>query len=220
MSAESETTDQPHVSHKHKKRWFSTRWAWFLIGLLIGVLGLLAVRFATYSMPETHYHANFAVYINGQRETFKDATYYEEVKVCSLHGATPQARVHMHDEENGVVHVHDDAVTWGDLFANLGWSVGGDFIHTRTTLYQANDTDKVNIILNGQDLTDLTNIQNEVIHDKDRLLVSYGPSDENTLQSQFKTVPSSADSYDTRPDPASCSGGEETTWQQKLHHLF
>jgi hypothetical protein len=196
------------------------RLAFLMIGLLLGVLGLLIIRFATYAPESVHYHANFAVYIDGKRETFKDPTYYEEVKVCDLHGTTPQSRVHMHDEEAGVVHVHDKAVTWGDFFNNLGWQIGPDFIHSKDTLYAASDTDKLNVMLNGQDLTGITDISNEVINDKDRLLVSYGPSDPAVLEKEYSSVPNNAAKVDTQNDPASCAGSEGPTFADRLHHLL
>jgi cell division protein FtsI/penicillin-binding protein 2 len=111
------------------------RLAFLLLGVLIGAVFVLAIRFINYQPEHTHYHANFAVYANGQREQFKSPQYYEEVKICDLNGTSPQARVHMHNEENGVIHVHDKAVTWGDFFENLGWTIGPNFIRTSNKLY-------------------------------------------------------------------------------------
>lgn len=59
------------------------RWFLFVAGIVLGALALLVIRFFTYSPPQVHYHANFAVYINGQREQFKGPQYYQEVAVCS-----------------------------------------------------------------------------------------------------------------------------------------
>src|SRR5450432_3603881 len=86
-----------------------------VIGIIVGVLALLVVRYFTYNPPRVHYHANFAVYINGQQEQFKDNFYYEsEASACTATGnITPPDRAHMHDHINNVVHVHDHAVTWG-----------------------------------------------------------------------------------------------------------
>ncbi|HEX8227172.1 MAG TPA: hypothetical protein VF572_04880 [Candidatus Saccharimonadales bacterium] len=196
------------------------RWKWLLGGVLLGALLLLAVRFVTYHEDHTHYHANFAVYIDGTRESFAGQEYYQEVKICDMAGVSPLARTHMHDEESGVVHVHDKAVTWGQFFQNLGWNIGTDFISTPDKLYQASDASKLNIILNDQDLTDLTTITNQVIDDRDRLLVSYGPADSAELQKQYRSVPSDAASYNEKDDPASCGGGETPTVKERLRHLL
>jgi hypothetical protein len=192
-------------------------------GLLLGALIVLGIRFATYKPVQVHYHANFAVYINGKREEFKGPQYYQEVAVCSstndIH--MPQQRTHMHDNINSVIHVHDHSVTWGQFFENLGWYVGPDFIQKDDgTRYVADDTNKLNVVINGQDYTGLQAITNEVINDRDRLLLSFGNIDQKTLDQEFKSVPSTAKHYDESKDPASCSGSEKVTLKDRLHHLF
>lgn len=192
-------------------------------GLLLGALVILAVRFVAYQPDRVHYHANFAVYINGQREEFERPQYYEEIATCSSAGgiAVPQQRGHMHDNENGLVHVEDHLVTWGQFFENLGWYVGPDFIQTENgTNYTAVDQAKLHIVINGQDYTDLTPITNTVIKDEDRLLVSFGDIDQATLDKEYKTIPATARLANVTPDPASCSGAESITTVERLRHLF
>src|SRR5476651_440128 len=103
-----------------------TTWLVLVLGMVIGVLVLGAIRFVAYSAPdEVHYHANFAVFINGQKEQFKDPGLYEETSMCTISTTkTPMERAHMHDQVNNVVHVEDSAVTWGQFFENIGWTVG------------------------------------------------------------------------------------------------
>lgn len=198
---------------------------WFLLGggLVLGAAVILGIRFATYEMPHTHYHANFALYINGQREEFKASHYYEEIAACTLNGTIqPAQRAHMHDEINSVIHVHDDAVTWEQFFNNNGWTLGPNFIQNdQRTIYLEDDTNKLNIMLNDQNLTDLTNIANQVIKDEDRLLISFGNIDDSTLNKEYKSVPATAHHYDVTPDPASCAGVmENPSFSERLHHLF
>jgi hypothetical protein len=182
-----------------------------LAGFIAGIVWFGALRFFLVHPAETHYHANFAVYINGQREEFKSFTYYEEIAACTTAFAdNPKGRVHMHDNVNDVIHVHDKRVTYTDFFENLNWSIGTDFIHTDATLYSNNDQAKMKFVLNGEQVS---RIDNRVIGDKDRLLVSYGPADTD-LDAQYKTVADSAEEVDQKQDPASCSGlngpGEES----------
>jgi len=214
----SETTDQSSTTTSLSR--IIPVWAWLSAGLLLGMLLLLAVRFVTYSPDHTHYHANFAVFPNGERQDFKDPQYYQEVKICNLKGTSPQARTHMHNSENGIIHVHDEAVTWGQFFENLGWIVGPDFMRTDTELLVASDINKLNIILNGQDLTDVSTITNQVISNKDRLLLSYGPADTAALDKQFNTVASTAEKYNATKDPASCGSEETPTTEERLKNLF
>lgn len=198
----------------------TSKWVFLVYGLLLGAFIVLAVRFITYAPTETHYHANFAVYINGQQEPFKDPKYYQEVTLCSLHGSTPLSRAHMHDEVPGVIHVHDQAVTWGQFFENLGWGIGPNYLYDGSTLHVGDGSAQLNIELNGQNLTGLTDISDQVIQDKDRLLVSFGNIDPQTLSSEYKTVPTSAAQYDKQKDPSSCKGPEDVTLADRFKHLL
>lgn len=199
------------------------KWVLFVVGLLLGVLVTLAIRFATYNVQQTHYHANFAVYINGQREQFKGPQYYEEVSACSASGPIqPPQRAHMHDNINSVIHVHDNGVSWQQFFNNIGWTLGPNFIQdNQQNMYVEDSTNKLNIILNGQNLTDLTSIANQVIHDRDRLLISFGNISNNALQKEYSSVPNTAKHYDESKDPASCAGQmSKVTLGDRFRHLF
>lgn len=207
----------------HRLSFLKRTLALFILGLLLGALVILAIRFLTYQPVQTHYHANFAVYLNGQRFEFKGPQYYEEVAACAVHGKIqPAQRAHMHDNINSVIHVHDDGVTWEQFFNNIGWYLGPNFIQTDDgTMYTENGDNKLNVMLNGQNLTDISNIANQVIGDRDRLLVSFGNIDTNTLQNEYTSVPSTAKHYDETKDPASCAGVmSSATFSERLHHLF
>lgn len=193
------------------------------LGLLIGASLVLGIRFATYAPEHVHYHANFSVYINGEREEFKDPKYYQEVAICMAgQGITvPEARAHIHDNDNTSIHIHDHAVTWNQLFNNLGWNIGSDYIVTDAgTVYKENASDKLHIYINNQDYTGLTNLTNTVIKDKDRLLISYGNLDDVTLLQEAKTVATTAAKLDASQDPATCAGNEKITLKNRFKHLF
>jgi len=85
-----------------------TKWFIAVACLLLGAAVVLGIRFATYKVNSVHYHANFALYINGQREEFKGMGYYTEVEMCKLDTTmVPSERAHMHDNVNNVVHVEE-----------------------------------------------------------------------------------------------------------------
>lgn len=201
---------------------YKRKLALLLYGLLLGALAIFGIRFFTYSPDHTHYHANFQVYINGQREQFKDAAYYEDVATCSAYSnLTPKERAHMHGEVNDVIHVHDHAVTWGQFFTNIGWFVGDDFMKTKDdTMYMADGNKKLHIMLNGQDYTDLTPITNMQIGDQDRLLISFGDISDKTLQTEYDGVKNNAKKADETQDPASCSGNIKPSTSDRLKHLL
>lgn len=208
------------------KKYFSFMKNTWFIGIGCFVLGaaiVLGIRFFSYKPDDVHYHANFAVYLNGQRELFKSPIYYTEEAACTLSGTvTPSGRVHMHDNVNDVIHVEDHAVTWGQFFQNLGWNMGATYLVDRTgVMYQEDGNSKLHLILNGQDYTDFGGLENTVIKDQDKLLVSFGNESGDTIQKEYKAIPSTAKHYDTTPDPASCSGNHDAvTVHDRLMHVL
>lgn len=192
-------------------------------GLVLGMLVVLGVRFETYAPEHTHYHANFAVFINGKQEEFKNPKYYQEVAICSKsRGITlPEARAHLHDKDNSAIHIHDHAVTWGQFLNNIGWNIGNNFLVTDdNTVYQEAAENKLHIYINNQDYTGITTLTNTVIKDKDRLLISFGNQDDQTLLKEAKAVSNSAAKYDAGKDPGTCSKHEKPTFKERLQHLF
>lgn len=191
-----------------------------VIGAIFGALAVLGIRFATYAAPaDTHYHANFAVYVDGTQEQFSNPLLYEEISECSISTEKkPGERAHLHENIKDVVHVEDSAVTWGNFFQNINWNVSDKYLDTSEDLLVNTETKKVTYVLNGEEISDITN---KVIGDKDRLLVSYGTATKDEINKQFSTVASSAEKYNVTKDPASCSGSQsEDSIKDRLKHLF
>jgi len=184
------------------KKLFSREQAFFSLGILVGLSILALARFISYQ-PPTHYHANFAVFINGERDKFDGPGFYEAVTACTTNDTlTPAHRAHMHNHVNNVTHVHEPAVTWGMFFENIGYSIGAHHLATNTKIYSETDSQAVRFILNGEELDSVTN---KVIESEDQLLVSVDKPNSN-LSSQIKQIANSAGEYNAKPDPASCSG--------------
>lgn len=196
---------------------------WFLCGVsaLIGIVIILGIRFVLYTPETVHYHANFAVYVNGQKEQFKGHRYYEETaaSMCSLKPVeSPLERAHMHDDINSVVHVEDHLVTWGNFFQNIRWGVGDDYLKTADHVYVPSSRDKLTFILNGRKVD---SISNTVIGDQSTLLISYGADSSSVIQKQYDGIKNSAKKYDLEQDPAGCSGSHRnTTVSDRLKHLL
>lgn len=187
-------------------------------GLFLGALLVLGVRFFTYHPQRIHYHANFTVYINGQREQFADPILYEESGAACREEEqmVPMERAHMHDNVNDVVHVEDHAVTWGQFFTNLGWVVDAKIIKTPDQMLLSDSEHKISFILNGE-TTD--NVSNRVIGDQDKLLVDYGASDQ-TVKNEYAAISNKALKYDTSTDPKSCGGQAAPGFRERVKHLF
>ncbi len=189
-----------------------------LAGFLVGIVWFVAVRYVMYQSNTVHYHANFSLYINGKHDEFKSFTFYEEVQACTSEADNdPKHRVHMHNQENDVIHVHAPAVTWGAFFDNLGYSLGDKSIETDDGVFANNDTEKLTFTLNGQQVD---KIANRLMASEDRLLINYGNDDTATLQSRFNEVASSAAEKNTQQDPASCSGSVKLTPLNRLKKVI
>lgn len=186
--------------------------------LLVGAAAILGVRYATYKPDAVHYHANFAVYVNGKQEQFKGMQYYEETaaKACTLEKVDdPAERAHMHDNVSSVVHVEDHLVTWGNFFQNLSWGIGDDYLKTADGIFTPSDQNKLTFMLNGKKVESIANV---IIGDQDKLLVSYGAGDD--AQKQYEGIQNDARKYDLEQDPASCSGSHGVDASERLKHLF
>ncbi len=189
-------------------------------GALIGVFGFGLYRYTTIDFEHTHYHANFAVHINGEKEQFEGFAYYEELTGCSLdRGRYPRGRAHMHEPENGLVHVHDEAVTWGGFFENLGFSVGRNHLSTPTATYIESEDLDITYVLNGKALS-VSNIASMEIKDTDRLLVAVGADKAESLEFFDNVVPANAAEFNESSDPGTCSSGEDHGFTDRLKEVF
>lgn len=197
------------------RRLVKHRLAIVFFGALIGAGLVIGVRMLSLRDNHTHYHANFGLYINGTRDEFNNFTFYEEVTSCAGNDKNnPKLRTHMHNNVNYVVHVHDEAVTWGAFFANLGYTLGNDMIKTDDGLFvEGQDDKKLTFWLNGEPAS---SVYNKTIADDDLLLVSYGSDDESVLQKQNAAIVDDAKKYDETADPAACSGDPKLTLLERF----
>ena len=93
-----------------------------ILALLGGVLALGLARLAFAPLaPVTHHHANWAVFVDGERMDLSADRYMEEIAACAAsdEGILPSQRIHMHENNPDIVHVHHEGATWGALMANL-----------------------------------------------------------------------------------------------------
>lgn len=178
----------------------------------------LGMRLVLAEPSQTHYHANFAMFFEGNRDKLENFTFYEEVSACSAdNDNNPRSRVHLHDQNPYTIHVHDKAATWGHLLANLGYSLSNDTIATRDKQYAENDTMKLRFILNGRPVS---SIANKTIGNEDVLLIDYGDSSEATLLSRYNQIPKDAAEFNSQPDPAACGGDYGGSFTDRLRYAL
>lgn len=182
--------------------------------VLLGVFILGLVRFIFVHDHHTHYHANFALYINGQKDEFNSFTYYEEVTACSDSSKmNPKSRAHMHNNVNSIVHVHDDAVTWGHFFSNLGYVFHDNLLITPKGRYEPVDDKKFSYILNGEKVK---NISDKVIKSEDTLLINFGSDSEQELSARYSNIKQDAHEFNIKADPGGCAGAHDESITKRI----
>lgn len=192
-----------------------TRLQLAVFAFLFGMVAFVGIRYATIKDTSVHHHANFALYVNGQRDEFKSFTFYEEVQACSNHDAdNVKAKVHMHDNNSGLVHVHAGGVTWGQFFANLGYGLSSKALTTDKGVFVDNqDGNELTFLVNGQPVM---NIANQIIKSEDKVLINYGKDSDATIKQRVDSLPSDAREANTKDDPATCSGAHKFTPKERL----
>jgi hypothetical protein len=194
-----------------------------MVGVVAGVLGLAGFRFATVPPPAvTHHHANWALFVDGERVDLSDARYMEDVAACRADPASigPRDRVHLHDGNADVVHVHHPAATWGHLMTNLGFHLGPDFVVTADgERHFAEGERTLKFFRNGIQLPEL---HNEAIRSEDRVLITFGAeSAAEALVTQFPRVADDAAEHNEKADPGACMGGHEPeSFRSRLERAF
>lgn len=190
-----------------------------VIGVVLGLLIFAAIRFFTYNSPEhTHYHANFAIYINGQQLKFEDPSNYQEIVSCIKDDETnPLHRAHMHDGIYDVIHVHADAVTWNQFFENLNMTTDATYLRIKNDSFINNSPSKTTYILNGKKIVSLSGL---VISSQDKLLINYGSDDDNVITQRYDAITDKAKNYNEKLDPASCSGKLTNSFSDRLNNIF
>jgi len=144
------------------------------------------------SRQATHWHADFALFMDGQQFKFDDP------KFISTEDEEKSAYAHIHDPRHTVVHVHYTGTTWQEFFDILGFdlndrstvtgAVGGPACLTMPdgTKHCDGNGKTFKFIVNGVKVDGVATLD---ITDLDRVLISYGPeSFDDVLKNQWPQV--------------------------------
>ncbi len=138
---------------------------------------------------DTHEHADFLLYLNGQQFNFAQAKYMDK----------EQARAHMHDMVGTIVHKHWKGATWGEFFAGMGMKLNG------TCLVLDDGTPYCNNAASGKTLQvfiNTTKVYGDYsvveIMDLDRALFTYGNEGSDAIAQQVSAVGDNACRYSDR----------------------
>lgn len=95
-----------------------------LVCILLVMLRLVEDSEEAKNYEDTHIHAAFQVYVDGELQDYSGSDYMH-LGVCGADEAEPNfddvtERVHLHENVGDVAHVHATETTWRDLFVSLG----------------------------------------------------------------------------------------------------
>ena len=138
-----------------------------------------------------HVHSDFAVYIDGQKFNFAQEKYMTSTDVC--HSEFHAQKLHLHDMNADVAHVHEAGHSWKDFFTSLGFEFTDNRLKIDEGKVYANDGQKKwRFFVNG---TEVPSIQDYQFHDLDQVLLTYGNTDKQTIQTQLASVTKKACIY-------------------------
>lgn len=150
-----------------------------LLLLIVGIVGTgLVIRFAVHSFEEQepyHVHADIALFLNGQRFDLSQSKYME-IAPCNA-GETHEEdeslldRVHLHDGNGNVVHVHAPNITYAQFFESLNMHLTeSGFTDDEGHNYIEDQDHSFHFYRNGEPTADLPS---QTIQDLDRVLISF-----------------------------------------------
>ncbi len=128
-----------------------------------------------------HWHADFALYIRGERFDFSDERFLSGGEDDHL-----SENVHLHEPRYDVVHVHLEQTTWHEFLATLGFALTESCLTPPAGEPLCNsESERLSFFLNG---VRLDGIAFEDITDIDRVLISFGSETEAELGAQLASV--------------------------------
>ena len=191
--------------------------------LAIAAMAIIAIALVAYQLfilnpqqikptengTEYHVHADFAVFIRGQKLNFSAKEFMHE-ELCGKPGEpepmdlnTPEGRaeaMHLHDLNGNVLHVHNANATLPLFFQNMGFELTQDCIKTREAQYCNSQSETLKVYVNAGQIQDFLNYNPE---DLDKILVTFGSESQGLINAQYESITSQACIYSEKCSPPS-----------------
>lgn len=159
-------------------------------GILVALL-VLGGFFVFYWLPhqpvaptDVHLHADLMVYLDGNQIDFSQSKYQSDED----HHLSE--RVHFHDGDGNVFHVHAAQVTLGELFESLGIRFTADcFVTDENIPYCDGPQGQLKFFVNDQSNTQFDAY---IPKDLDRILIAYGNESPVQLRQELDAVTDNA----------------------------
>lgn len=168
------------------------------LGILLIGIGLSGIIVSLFVPVEIHEHADFAVYVEGNRINFSRPDYMSDNGELS-------EKIHLHDMDGNVMHKHAEGATLGMFFE----SIGIVFNETCFNGHCTNDSSRLIMYVNGMPSYEYGMYE---FSDLDRILIIFGNMTGN-ITAHMDAVTSDSCIYSGKcpergdaPDENSCSG--------------
>ena len=184
-----------------------------VLGVIIAVAVLVgkALLDSGTAIPEigvvgdVHYHADFALYIDGERYNFAQDKY------MSTGNKSLSNFAHLHDMKGNIIHKHASGITLGFFMETVGMKLNDTCLMIDDGTSYCDDGNKeLKIYVNGKHNDEFAEHD---IKDEDKILLSYGDVSEEELQAQIESVSYEACIYSLTcpekgvpPEEATCVG--------------
>lgn len=89
--------------------------------LVVFAIGFVTYKLSTVPTTPVHYHANFAIFIDGKQVDFTKPSLMH-IKPCTndeSESSEPEENVHLHDQVGNVVHLHAAGISWRTFFHSI-----------------------------------------------------------------------------------------------------
>ena len=171
----------------------------YIVLILVLVVTLGSYFFYQNSHAKYHIHADFAMFIDGSQFDFTKPYYMTSTDSCSTDYNSKHT--HLHDENGMVIHIHEKDQTVSDFFTSIGFTLTDELLDTKSGItYKNNEDKKWQFFING---VATSSLQNYIIQDIDKLLLSYGRSAQQNTQTEQEKVTNNACIYSQKcPVPA------------------
>jgi len=148
-----------------------------LLGVMVGLVVFWNRAHSPVANPDpNHTHADFAVWINGEKWDFSDERYMSGLSTDeSTHDEADEAHhqyVHLHDGNGDVLHRHKPGLSFTDFLTSLRWKIIGEgCIETDTGQSYCEGSGAVwRLFVNGEEMYSFAYSFN----DTDQILLLYG----------------------------------------------
>ena len=161
-----------------------------ILGLV--VFGIGYMLYGVFSSPQigpigsTHQHIDLLIHVDGQIIDLNQTQYAHQSNYA-----------HLHQNETDVIHLHAINIPLNWFMDSLNIPMTDSSLTLDGQTYNEDELNKLHIIINGEEIDDIE----YVLQDEDKLLVLYGPENEEEIEAIIELIPDRAKVVNARaPD--------------------